>query len=67
MTQFRENVRTDRRKERRMEGWKDGQTLFHRIFLATAEDPKKLHMQQNLRKFCQNLASLLNVLSKMES
>ena len=33
MTQLQEQARTDGR----MEAWKDGQTLFHRTFPATAE------------------------------
>ena len=37
MIQFKENAQTDGQKD----GWKDGQTLFHRTLPATARGPKQ--------------------------
>ena len=40
MTQFQENTQTEK-KDRK--GWKDRQTLFYRILLATSRGPIKIH------------------------
>ena len=34
--------RKDGRKERRNDGWKDGQSLFYRTLLTKAKDPTEL-------------------------
>ena len=40
LIQFQENTWTGRRMDRRMEGLKDGQSLFHRTLPTTAQGPE---------------------------
>ena len=42
MSKSWENLRTDGRADRRMEGWTDGQTLFYRALPAKTQGPKNI-------------------------